>query len=139
MENNVNKRIDGLQSEMKHKFFNLQYTISKLSSQQHAHQEGENLEEECLTDTMVEEQCQQQGLSESSYICAAVCPWDKEEEILPLLSKENSGEGALEEHEEHKLPLPPSDSMYIQPTPTAQFTPEAPAPKAESIPSALPV
>ena len=49
MENNVNKRID-----------NLQYSISKLASQQHAHQEGENPEEECQSDIMVEEQCQQQ-------------------------------------------------------------------------------
>ena len=57
MENNVNKRIDGLQSEMEHKFDNLQYSISKLASQQHAHQEGENPEEECLSDTMVDEQC----------------------------------------------------------------------------------
>ena len=32
MENNVNKRIDGLQSEMEHKFDNLQYSISKLAS-----------------------------------------------------------------------------------------------------------
>ena len=58
MENNVNKRIDGIQSEMKHKFDNLQYSISKLASQQHAHQERENPEEECLSDTMVDEQCQ---------------------------------------------------------------------------------
>ena len=59
MKKNVNKRIDGLQSEMEHKFDNLQYSISKLASQQHAHQEGENPEEECLSDTMVDEQCQQ--------------------------------------------------------------------------------
>ena len=103
MENNVNKRIDGLQSEMEQKFDNLQRSISKLA-QQHAHKEGENPEGGCLIDTMVEEQCQQQGLFESSYICAAVCPWEKDEEILPLLSKENSGEGAVEKHQEHKLP-----------------------------------
>ena len=57
MENNVNKRIDGLQSEMEQKFDNLQCSISKLA-QQHAHQEGENPEGGCLTDAMVEEQCQ---------------------------------------------------------------------------------
>ena len=49
MENNVNKRIDGLQSEMEHKFDNLQCSISKLA-QQHGLQEEENLEEEWLTD-----------------------------------------------------------------------------------------
>ena len=78
-----------------------------------------------------------EGLFESLDICAAVCPWEKKEEILPLLSKEDSGEGVVEEHQEQKLPLPPSDSMYIQPTTASQFTPEVPAPKAEVIPSAL--
>ena len=62
----------------------------------------------------------------------------QDEEILPLLSKEKSGEGVVEEHQEHKLPLPPSDSVHIQPTPAAQFTPEAPAPKAKAIPPLLP-
>ena len=33
MENNVNKRIDGLQSEMVHKFDNLQYSISSVTPQ----------------------------------------------------------------------------------------------------------
>ena len=44
VENSLNQRIDGLQSEIEHKFDNLQYSISKLASQQHAHQEGENPE-----------------------------------------------------------------------------------------------
>ena len=98
MEDNVNKRIDGLQSEMEHEFENLQYSISKLASQQHAHKERENPKEEYLSDTMVDEQCQQQGSSESLGICAAVYPWEKKEEILPLLSKEGSGKGAVEDH-----------------------------------------
>ena len=83
---------------------------------------------------MVEEQCQQQGLSESSYICAAVCPWEKKEEILPFLSKEDSGKEAVEEHQEHNLLLPPIDSVYI--LPAAQPTPEASTGKAT--PFALP-
>ena len=33
MENNVNKRIDGLQIKMEHKFDNLQYSISRLTNQ----------------------------------------------------------------------------------------------------------
>ena len=58
IENNVNKRIDGLQSEMEHKLDNLQCSISKLA--QHLdHSEEESQEEECLSDTMVEEQNQQ--------------------------------------------------------------------------------
>ena len=63
VESSLNKELDGLQSEMDHKFDNLECSISKLASQQHDHQEGENPEGGCLTDTMVEEQCQQQGLS----------------------------------------------------------------------------
>ena len=59
MENIVDKRIDGLQSEMEHKLDNLQYSISKLTIQQHVHQEEVNLEEECLIDTTVEEHCKQ--------------------------------------------------------------------------------
>ena len=61
MENNVNKRIDGFQSEMEHKFDNLQYSISRLTIQQHVHQVEVNPEEECLIDTTVEEQCKQLG------------------------------------------------------------------------------
>ena len=49
MENNVNKRIDGVQSEMEHKLDNLQYSISKLVNQL-VHQEEEYLEGEWLTD-----------------------------------------------------------------------------------------
>ena len=66
VENSLNQKLDGFQSEMDHKFGNLQSeidqkfdnlqcSISKLASQQHAHQEEENLEGECLSDTMVEE------------------------------------------------------------------------------------
>ena len=130
VENSLNKELDGIQSELDHKFDNLECSISKLASQQHAHQEGENPEGECLTDTMVEEQCQHQGLSESSYIFAAVCPWEKKEEILPLLSKEDSGEGAVEEHQEHNLHLPSPDPDLVYIFPAAQPTLEAPTTKA---------
>ena len=41
MENDVNKRIDGLQSEMEHEFENLQYSISRLA-QWYDHQEEGN-------------------------------------------------------------------------------------------------
>ena len=74
MENNVNKRIDGLQSEMEHKFDNLQYSISRLTYQQHVHKEEVNPEEECLIDTIVEEQRKQQ-----------------KEETSPMLTEEGSG------------------------------------------------
>ena len=131
MENIVDKRIYGLQSEMEHKLDNLQYSISRLINQ-HGHQEEGSQEEECLSETMVEEQCQQQLLLESSDIGAVVYPWDKKEAIPLLLIEE-----AMEEHQENNLPLPPTDSVCILPTPAAQFTPKTPTTKAT--PSALPV
>ena len=60
VENNVDKRIDELQNEIDQKFDNLQYSISRLTNQQNVHQEEDNLEEECLIDTTVEVNCQQQ-------------------------------------------------------------------------------
>ena len=103
---------------------------------------------------MVEEQCQQQGLSESSYTCAAVFPWQKEEEITALSTEEGSGKEEGEEPQEpiiqpkpidldpnanaqlknNQLPVAPSaDQVYI--LPTAKSKPVAPAPKAKSNPS----
>ena len=73
-------------------------------------------------------------LQDAPESCVVYGPWRREEEILPLLTEE-----AVEEHQDHNLPLPPIDSVYILPTPTANSKPVAPAPKAESIPSALPV
>ena len=131
LQSEIDQKCDNLQSGIEMKFDNLQKSISKLSNQQHAHQEEENLEGECMWDTMVEEQCQQ-GLSKPSDFCVVVCPWEKKEEILPSLSK-----GAVEEHQEHNLPLPPSDSVYIPPSPAAQSTPNTLAPKANASPSLL--
>ena len=106
VENSFNKELDGFQSEIDQKLDILQESISKLTNQL-VHQEEENPEGGCLTDTTVEEQCQQQGLSESSYTCAAVCPWEKEEEVTALLTEEGSGK---EEGEEPQEPI-------IQPNP----------------------
>ena len=140
VENNVDKRIDGLQSEIDHKFDNLQYSISRLTNQQDVHQEQENLEEECLSDTMVEEHCQQQlqegliknfaeyseGLSEFLDVGAAVCPWEKKEAISPLLTEEGSGKEAVEEPQKLNLkPLP----TKLDPSATAQAT-NSPLPAA---------
>ena len=57
MDNSLNQKLDGLQSGVDRKFDNLQKSISRLSNQ-HDHQEEENPEKVCLSDTMVEEQCQ---------------------------------------------------------------------------------
>ena len=72
----MDHKFDNLQSGIDQKFDNLQKSISRLTNQ-HVHQEEESQEEECLSDTMVEEQCQQQLLLESSDIGATVCSWEK--------------------------------------------------------------
>ena len=59
VENSLDKRIDGFQCKIDQKFDILQNSITRLTNQ-HIHQEEESPEEECLSDTMVEEQCQQQ-------------------------------------------------------------------------------
>ena len=88
VESSPDKRIDGLQSKIDQKFDNLQKSISRLTSQQHVHQEEVSLEEECLIDTTVEEQCKQQN-----------------EAISPLLTEESSGKETGEEPQ--KLILQP--------------------------------
>ena len=66
MENSLNQKLDGLQSEIvqkfdnlqsgiDHKFDNLQKSISRLANQ-HDHQEEENPEGKCLIDTILGEQ-----------------------------------------------------------------------------------
>ena len=123
VENSLDQKLDGLQSGIDHKFDNLQTSISKLA-QQNVHQEEENPEGECLSDTMVKELCLQQlqeGLVEnfeSSDIGVAVYPWEKKEAI-PLLLTEEIVE------EQNNLPLPPN-SIHILPSPTPQPTPGAP-------------
>ena len=112
MENNVNKRIDGLQSEMEHKLDNLQYSISKLAQQ--LDQEEENLEEECLTETILVEQAQLQPQEELKMESVEAheelqdapvtfWPWKKEEQISALITEESSGHETGEEPQESIL------------------------------------
>ena len=68
MESSLNQKLDVFQSDLEKKIDIMQQSISKLTYQ-HSHQE-----EECLSDTMVEKQCQQQLLLESSDIGAVVYP-----------------------------------------------------------------
>ena len=140
MENNVNKRIDGLQSEMEHKLDNLQCSISK-PAQHLDHLEEESQEEECLSDTMVEEQCPQHLLLEPSDISATVCPWENH---TALLTEEGSGKEEREEPQKliihlNPINLDPSATaqpqnnplpVYILPLPTAQPIPKAPTKKS---------
>ena len=120
--------------------------------------EEESQEEECLRDTMVEEQCQQHLLLEPSDIGATVCPWENH---TALLSEEINGKEPGEVPKKNvikpnpidldttataqdtKYPLlvaPSVDQVYIlpspapQPTPATKSKPAAPAPKAKSKP-----
>ena len=122
---------------------NLQYSISRLTNQQHVHQEEENPEEECFIDTILVEQAQLQQLQEELIeepveaseelqdvpeLCAVYGPWRRKEEILPLLTKEGSGKEAMEEPQ--KLILKPFPTK-LNPSATAQAT-NSPLPAAPS-------
>ena len=136
MESSLNQKFDVLQSDLDQKIDILQYSISRLTNQ-HVHQE-----EECLSDTTVEEQCQQRLLFNSSDIGVAVCPWEKKEVISLMLIEEGSGKEAGEEPQKPTTqatnsPLPRLDPVHILPTPASHSTPETPTVKATS--SALPV
>ena len=112
VESSLNKELDGFQSEIDQKLGILQESISKLTNQL-VHQEEENLEEECLTDTILGEEAQlqlqlQEGLKEEPVedpeelqdvpqLRVIYGTWKKEEEILPLLSEESNGKEAGEE------------------------------------------
>ena len=130
---------------MDKKIDNLHYSISR-SAQQLFHQEEENLEEQYQSDTMAEEQCQQQpheeliedfiglseGLFESSDTCAVVFPREKKEEILPFITEEGSETKAVEEPKKNVLqPIP----TKLNPTATAQLknNPLPVAPSADQV------
>ena len=142
MENNVNKRIDGLQSEMEHKLDNLQYSISKLA-QQLDHEEEESQEDECLTETILGEQVQLQPQDAP----VTFWPWKQEEHINALITEEGSGKEIVEDPQKHVLqPIPTNPTANAKTTysplpvyilPAANSKPTALAPKAKSNPSLL--
>ena len=152
VENSLDQKLDGLQSGIDHKIDNVQTSISRLA-QQHVHQEEENLEEECI----LGEQAQMQPRGELMQK-----PLEAPEELLAREAGGGRGKGAGEEHQRltlHPIPinLDPSaiaqpkdsplpaasspDPVYTLPaaqfTSAAQFTHEAPAPKAHASPSLL--
>ena len=101
VESSLDKKLNGFQSKIDQKLDILQESISKLTNQL-VHQEEENPEEECQSETMVEEPCLQQpqeGLVENfepSDIGVAVCSWEKKEETSPMLIEEGSGKEKIE-------------------------------------------
>ena len=124
VKSSLNKRTDGLQSEIDQKLDIQQESILKLVPQ-FVHQEEKNLEEEsqeekCLTETVLVEQAQLQPqeelevesleapeeLQDASESSVNFWPWTKEKEITALLTEKSSG------HEGTQEPI-------IQPTPQA--------------------
>ena len=139
VESSLDKELDGFQSEIDQKLDIQQESILKLTNQP-VQQEEESPKEECLNGTIVEESClqqPQQGLvenSESSDIGVVVCLWEKKDAIPLLLTEE-----AVEEHKENNLPLPPTDSVYIMPSPAPQSQPKTPTTNAQATYYPLPV
>ena len=135
VESSLSKELDGFQSEIDQKFDILKQSISNLTNQL-IHQEEENLEEECLINTTVEEQCKQQ-----------------DEAISPLLTEEGSGKETVEGTQKPILqPIPinldpnaiakPKNSplpVHILPSPASQSQPKTPAVEAKVIPPLLPI
>ena len=101
IKSSLNKELDGFLSKIGQKFDILQESVSNLTNQL-IHQDEENPEEVCLSDTTAEEQCLQQpqeGLVEnfeSSDIVATVCLWEKKEATSPLWTEESSGQEIVE-------------------------------------------
>ena len=145
----MNKELDGFQSEIDQKLDIFQESISKLTNQ-FVHQEEENLEEECLTDTIVGEQAQMQEelkeepaedppeeLQGAPQLCVEYGPWKREEETSPMLTKEGNGKKEMEEPYQfttkatnNPLPAAHPDSIFILPMPAAQPKPQASTTKA---------
>ena len=134
VENSLNKEFDVFQSEIDQEFDILQLSIS--------HQEEENMEEKCLTETILGEQAQLQPqeelrvesaeapeeLQDAPESSVAFWPWKKEEEIIALLTEKGSGIEAGKEPQKPTLqPIP----MKLNPSATAQAT-KCPLPVAPS-------
>ena len=153
VKSSLNKRTDGLQSEIDQKLDIQQESILKLVPQ-FVHQEEKNLEEEsqeeeCLTGTILGEQVQLQPQEELEVELVKApealqdapvnfWPWTKEKEITALLTEKSS------EHEGTQEPIIDLDTIanaqatyyplpvYILPTPAQKSKPSAPAPKGKS-------
>ena len=160
VENSLVKELDGFQSRIDQKLDILQESISKVTTQ-FVHQEEENLEEECLTETILVEQAQLQPQEELEVELVEAppeelqdaldsgdtfWPWKKQEQISALISEEGSGKELVEDSQNHVLqPVPTNPTanakttysplpVYILPTPAENPKPAAPAPKGKSNP-----
>ena len=127
-ENSLDQRLDGLNIDFEHKWDNLQDSIEDLIDQQQCPPE-----EDCQSDIMAEEQCEQQphqeliedfielseGLAESSDMCDVVFPRENQEEIISLLTEEGSKTKAVEVPKKNVIQPNPID---LDTTATAQDT-----------------
>ena len=136
-ENSLDQRLDGLNIDFEHKWDNLQDSIEDLIDQQQCPPE-----EDCQSDIMAEEQCEQQpheeliedfielseGLAESSDMCDVVFPRENQEEIISLLTEEGSKTKSVEVPKKNVIQPNP---IYLDTTATAQDT-KYPLPVASS-------
>ena len=125
-ENSLDQRLDRLNNDFEHKWDNLQDSIESLINQQQCPPE-----EECQSDIMAEEQCEQQphqeliedfielseGLAESLDMCDVVFQRENQEEIIALLTEEGNETREGEEPQKLILHLNP---INLDPNATAQ-------------------
>ena len=142
VESSLNKELDGFQSEIDQKLDILQESISNLTNQ-FVHLEEENLEEECLTETILVEQAQLQPqdelkmesveapeeLQDAPESSVNFLPWTKEEHASALISEEGSGKEIVEDPQKHVLQTNPTNPTT---TATSQDT-KYPLPVAPSV------
>ena len=129
VESSLVKELDGFQSKIDQKLDILQESISKLTNQ-FVHQEEENLEEECLTETILVEQDKLQPqeelkvesaeapeeLQEALESSVAIFLWEEKEATFPLTEK-SSGHETVEGTQESIIQPNPID---LDPNATAQ-------------------
>ena len=134
VKSSLNKRTDGLQSEIDQKLDIQQESILKLVPQ-FVHQEEKNLEEEsqeeeCLTGIILGEQVQLQPQEELEVELVKApealqdapvnfWPWKQKEQISALITEESSGHGTGEGTQENIIQPNPID---LETTATAQDT-----------------
>ena len=131
VESSLNNELDGFQSKIDQNLDILQESISKLAQQ--PDQEEENMEAECLTETILVEQAQLQPqeelkmesvetpeeLQDALESSVAFWPWRKEEEITAPLTEESIKTKAVEVPKKNIIQPNPID---LDTTATAQDT-----------------
>ena len=129
VESSLVKELDGFQSKIDQKLDILQESISKLTNQ-FVHQEEENLEEECLTETILVEQDKLQPqeelkvesaeapeeLQEALESSVAICLWEEKEATFPITEESSGHETGGEPQEPILQPI----LMKLNPSATAQ-------------------